>query len=73
MRPSVCWRDGHLVFDPTKSCNSQAINGSERPEDNLRHELNVLLKRGVHGLYLFAVDEGLERRLLDMQLAGSEG
>lgn len=71
--PSVCWRDGHLVFDPTKSCNSQAINGSERPEDNLRHELNVLLKRGVHGLYLFAVDEGLERRLLDMQLAGSEG
>lgn len=71
--PSVCWRDGHLVFDPAKSCNSQAINGSERPEDNLRHELNVLLKRGVHGLYLFAVDEGLERHLLDMQRAGSEG
>lgn len=71
--PSVCWRDGHLVFDPAKSCNSQAINGSERPEDNLRHELNVLLKRGVHGLYLFAVDEGLERHLLDMQRAGFEG
>lgn len=71
--PSVCWRDGHLVFDPAKSCNSQAINGSERPEDNLRHELNVLLKRGVHGLYLFAVDEGLERHLLDMQRTGSEG
>ena len=32
-------------------------------EENLKHELNVLLKRGVHGLYLFAVDEGLQQRL----------
>lgn len=69
--PSVCWREGRLVFDPSKSCNSQAINGSEDPEANLRHELNVLLKRGVHGLYLFAVDGALEHHLLEMQAAGA--
>lgn len=30
---------------------------------NLRNELNVLLKRGVHGLYLFAVDPKLQEVL----------
>ncbi|MBT1176516.1 DUF2075 domain-containing protein [Bifidobacterium callimiconis] len=30
---------------------------------NLRNELNVLLKRGVHGLYLFAVDPELQQKL----------
>lgn len=30
---------------------------------NLRNELNVLLKRGVHGLYLFAVDPELQKKL----------
>lgn len=67
--PSVCWRDGRVVFDPSKSCNSQAIQGSDDPVENLKHELNVLLKRGVHGLYLFAVDDELEHHLLDMQTA----
>lgn len=33
------------------------------PVDNLRHEFNVLLKRGVHGLGLFAVDPELRNRL----------
>ncbi|MGN0075996.1 MAG: DUF2075 domain-containing protein [Parafannyhessea sp.] len=65
--PSVCWRDGHVEFDPSRSKNRQAINGSDAPEENLRHELNVLLKRGVHGLYLFAVDHDLEEHLLRMQ------
>ncbi|MCH4082888.1 MAG: DUF2075 domain-containing protein [Olsenella sp.] len=65
--PSVCWRDGHVEFDPSKSKNRQAINGSDAPKENLRHELNVLLKRGVHGLYLFAVDHELEEHLLKMQ------
>ena len=67
--PSVCWRDGHLEFDPSKSRNYQAIDGSDAPKENLRHELNVLLKRGVHGLYLFAVDRQLEEHLLGMQEA----
>lgn len=64
--PSVQWRDGQLVFDPKLSRNYQAIQGSERPEENLRNELNVLLKRGVHGLYLFAVDPALQSHLLAM-------
>lgn len=62
--PSVRWKDGRIVFDASKSNNYQAINGSAQPEVNLRHELNVLLKRGVHGLYLFAVDQNLQKRLL---------
>lgn len=65
--PSVCYRDGKIVFDPNKSCNYQAIHGSENPEVNLQHELNVLLKRGVHGLYLFAVDKELQEHLMAMQ------
>ena len=32
-------------------------------DKNLRNELNVLLKRGVHGLYLFAVDPELQLAL----------
>jgi DUF2075 family protein len=40
-------------------------NGIDHPEENLKHELNVLLKRGVHGLYIFAVDTELRNKLLD--------
>lgn len=65
--PSVTYRDGQLVFNPDKSCNRAAIEHRSdmtiNPADNLRHELNVLLKRGVHGLYLFAVDSQLQRHL----------
>ena len=39
-------------------------NGSiSYAQSNLRNELNVLLKRGVHGLYLFAVDPELQAAL----------
>lgn len=56
--PSVAYRDGQIVFDKSKSCNANATNLREKEDysqKNLRNELNVLLKRGVHGLYLFAV------------------
>ena len=33
----------------------------------LKNELNVLLTRGVNGLYLFAVDPALQEKLLEMQ------
>lgn len=66
--PSVKYRNDHVVFDKGASCNAQAINGSENPEENLRHELNVLLKRGVHGLYLFAVDPALQARLKELSV-----
>ena len=61
--PSVAYRDGQIVFDKSKSCNANATNLREKEDysqKNLRNELNVLLKRGVHGLYLFAVDPELQ-------------
>lgn len=65
--PSVKYRDGRIVFDAKGSQNSRAVQkrGGEidYSEQNLRNELNVLLKRGVHGLYLFAVDPALQKAL----------
>lgn len=65
--PSATYRNGEIVFDAKASQNYLATNKrkdlGDFAEENLKHELNVLLKRGVHGLYLFAVDEGLQRRL----------
>lgn len=65
--PSVKYRDGHIVFDAKGSQNSKAVQKRGGEVDysaqNLRNELNVLLKRGVHGLYLFAVDPELQKAL----------
>lgn len=65
--PSATYRNGEIVFDAKASQNYLATNKrkdlGDFAEENLKHELNVLLKRGVHGLYLFAVDEGLQQRL----------
>ncbi|KAB7788365.1 DUF2075 domain-containing protein [Bifidobacterium cebidarum] len=66
--PSVKYRDGQIIFDGQASHNYLATNkrrdlDTDFTKKNLQHELNVLLKRGVHGLYLFAVDEGLRHRL----------
>lgn len=36
-------------------------------EELLKNELNVLLTRGVHGLYIYAVDPELRGRLLEAQ------
>ena len=67
--PSVKYRDGHIVFDAKSSQNSKAVQKRGGEIDysvqNLRNELNVLLKRGVHGLYLFAVDPELQKALKD--------
>lgn len=65
--PSVTYREGKIVFNEKASCNKRAVskrNGSiSYAQSNLRNELNVLLKRGVHGLYLFAVDPELQDAL----------
>ncbi|PJM77294.1 DUF2075 domain-containing protein [Bifidobacterium felsineum] len=66
--PSVQYRNGKIIFNPQKSHNYLATNKrkdleTDYSEENIKHELNVLLKRGVHGLYLFAVDEGLQQHL----------
>lgn len=71
--PSVKFRDGKICFDASSSKNSQATNRRngklDYSEKNLRNELSVLLKRGVHGLYLFAVDPELQAELLQAQEA----
>ncbi|WP_407894299.1 DUF2075 domain-containing protein [Lacticaseibacillus sp. N501-2] len=73
--PSVKYRGGKIIFDPKASANRRAKN--KRTLDNnqkidvsqelLQNELNVLLTRGVHGLYLFAVDPALQAVLLEAQ------
>lgn len=71
--PSVKYRDGRVIFDPTASENKKATrnrtlaNGKKinvAPE-LLQNELNVLLTRGVNGLFIYAVDPQLEQALLN--------
>lgn len=69
--PSVTYRDGRIVFNARASKNGKAKmkRGGvvDYSTENLCNELNVLLKRGVHGLYLFAVDKQLQEALLEAQ------
>ncbi|KAF1301592.1 DUF2075 domain-containing protein [Enterococcus sp. JM9B] len=70
--PSVKYRNGQLFFDKTASKNKKATqmrglkNGDKLDvsEFLLRNELNVLLTRGVNGLYIYAVDKELREALL---------
>ncbi|MGO2723407.1 MAG: DUF2075 domain-containing protein [Lactobacillus sp.] len=69
--PSVKYRGGHIVFDPNEHADKAAIqnrtlsDGSKKSFANtlINNELNVLLTRGVHGLYLHAVDPQLQAAL----------
>ena len=71
--PSVKYRDGEIKFDISASKNKGAVqnrkleNGEMKNfgEDLLKNELNVLLTRGVNGLYIYAVDEELQEALKD--------
>lgn len=69
--PSVKYRNGKIIFDVSESKNKGAVqnrkleNGEMKNfgEDLLKNELNVLLTRGVNGLYIYAVDEELQAAL----------
>lgn len=69
--PSVRYRDGMIVFDPKAHANKDANqkrtlqSGEKRSfaEKLIRNELNVLLTRGVHGLYIYTVDPELREAL----------
>lgn len=69
--PSVKYRDGHIVFDPSKSCNEKATrnrtlsDGTSKKfgEELLKHEVRVLMTRGVDGLYIYACDDELREQL----------
>lgn len=73
--PSVRMRNGILEFDASKSFNPNVIrkrtmsDGSKVSvaEDLLRNQLNVLMTRGVRGLYIYAVDDELRKALLEAQ------
>ena len=71
--PSVKYRNGRLIFDPSESYNKKATNHRtlangkkvDVHDELLANELNVLMTRGVHGLYIYAVDDQLRQALLD--------
>lgn len=73
--PSVTFKDGKVQFigDHTKNRKVKTKrtlkDGSKQNFDKflLKNELNVLLTRGVKGLYLYAVDDALQEELLKAQ------
>ncbi|MEJ6400323.1 DUF2075 domain-containing protein [Nicoliella lavandulae] len=70
--PSVKYRNGKIIYDAAASKNKKATkrrtldNGERKDvsEELLQNELNVLMKRGVNGLYIYAVDDELRAALL---------
>ncbi|WP_022867974.1 DUF2075 domain-containing protein [Schaalia vaccimaxillae] len=70
--PSVGYEDGRLVFRPEKSHNRDVRSrrtlrdGTKAHvgEQMLRNEINVLLTRGIRGLYIYAVDQNLRDALM---------
>lgn len=69
--PSVKFSNGHIIFDPKESCNEKATrkrtlsDGRKMKfaEDLLKHELRILLTRGVNGLYIYACNKELREYL----------
>lgn len=69
--PSVKYRNGKINFDKTASKNKKAVqmragkDGEKLDVSDflLKNELNVLLTRGVNGLYIYAVDDELREAL----------
>lgn len=76
--PSVIWDDKNNSFgiDSTKSMDPEAtMKPSAAKEwsnkdvvDNLKNIVNVLMTRGVHGLYIYAEDSRLRQKLMDISV-----
>lgn len=75
--PSVKYRDGKIVFDPSASKNRRATQKRTLDKEKkvkqsfgemfLQHEFKVLMTRGVNGLYIYACDDELREALLKAQ------
>lgn len=73
--PSVKYRNHQIIFDESASFNKHATQKrtfEDKSKNNvakelLQNELNVLLTRGVHGLFIYAVDSQLRKKLLSLQ------
>ena len=71
--PSVKYRDGKIIFDPTASKNEKAVrnrtlsDGTKQKfgETLIQHEVRVLMTRGVTGMYIYACDPELRAALLE--------
>lgn len=69
--PSVKYRHHQIIFDPSESKDAKAVqyrtmhDGSKKKfgEELIKNEFNVLMTRGVHGLYVHAVDPALQQAL----------
>ena len=71
--PSVKYRDGKIIFDPSASHNDKAVrnrtlsDGTKQKfgEMLIQHEVRVLMTRGVNGMYIYACDPELQKALLE--------
>lgn len=69
---SVKYRNGKIIFDPKETSNSKVTmrrtlsDGTMQnfAEELLKHEVRVLMTRGVNGLYIYACDDELRKELL---------
>lgn len=70
--PSVKYRNGKIIYDPSASHNSKAVrnrtlsDGSKKKfgEMLIQHEVRVLMTRGVNGIYIYACDPELRAELM---------
>ena len=70
--PSVKYRNGKIIFDPAESCNKKAVqnrtlsDGSRQKfgEVLIRHEVRILMTRGVEGMFIYACDPELREALV---------
>ncbi|WP_346016430.1 DNA/RNA helicase domain-containing protein [Ignavigranum ruoffiae] len=73
--PSVKYRNGKIIFDEQASENKSIKNRRTFQDGRkvglgkqlLQNELNVLLTRGVNGLYIYAVDPALRKVLIQAE------
>ena len=71
--PSVKYRDGKIIFDPSASRNEKAIrnrtlsDGTKKKfgEILIQHEVRVLMTRAINGMYIYACDPELQAALLE--------
>ena len=74
--PSVKYRNGKIIYDPAESHNDKAVrnrtlsDGSKQRfgETLIKHEVRVLMTRGVNGMYIYACDQALREALLEAAL-----
>ncbi|WP_233418625.1 DUF2075 domain-containing protein [Jeotgalibaca dankookensis] len=77
--PSVSYdeRTNRLTIDPSKYRDTEAFRSradlKNSAQANIKEEIilnsiNILMKRGVHGLYIYASDEKLRKRLKELSI-----